>query len=113
MQPVKLAILFNHVGCRHFIHDEVFDVEEQNVLVLIQIVEANGTLEPMLDSRKSDGADGTIVDAASRWLDLLVLLVIIVLLLGHLLLGHLLPQERDKPCHEGFLVPEIRLNMFF
>jgi hypothetical protein len=36
-------------------------VEEQSVLVLVQIVETNGTLEPTLDSRKSDGADGVII----------------------------------------------------
>jgi hypothetical protein len=63
-------------------------VEEQTVLVLIQIVDANGTLEPTLDSRKSDRADGAIIIAASR---LLVFLVIVVLLLGRLL-----PHEKDK-----------------
>jgi hypothetical protein len=51
------------------------------------MVEANGTLEPTLDSGKSDGVDGAIIIAASRWLGLLVFLVIIVLLLSHLLLG--------------------------
>jgi hypothetical protein len=40
-------------------------VEEQIVLVLIQIVEANGTLESMKDSRKSYGADGGIIVTAS------------------------------------------------
>jgi hypothetical protein len=58
-------MLFDHVGRRHFILDEVFDVEEQTILVLVQIVEANGTLDPMSDSRKSDGADRVIVIAAS------------------------------------------------
>jgi hypothetical protein len=73
--------------------------EEQTILMLIQIVEANGTLEPMLDSRKSDGADRVIVVAASRWLGLVVFLVVLILahlLLVCLLLGHLLPQERDN-----------------
>jgi hypothetical protein len=79
-------------------------VEEQTVLVLIQIVDTNGTLEPMLDSGKSNRADGAVVAAASL---LLVSLIIIVLLLGCLLLscllldclllGHLLPRERDNP----------------
>jgi hypothetical protein len=60
--------------------------------VLVQIVEAKGTLEPTLDSGKSDGADGAIIVAASRWPGLLVfLLIVVVLLLGHLLLGCLLP----------------------
>jgi hypothetical protein len=40
-------------------------VEEQSVLVLVQIVETNGTLEPTLDSRKSDGADGVIIITTS------------------------------------------------
>jgi hypothetical protein len=57
-------MLFDHVRRQHFIHDEVFDVEEQTVLVLIQIVEANRTLEPMLDYGKSDGANGAVVVAA-------------------------------------------------
>jgi hypothetical protein len=57
-------MLFDHVRRQHFIHDEVFDVEEQTVLVLIQIVEANETLEPMLDYGKSDGANGAVVVAA-------------------------------------------------
>jgi hypothetical protein len=60
-------------------------VEEQTILVLVQIVEANGTLQPTHDSRKSDGTDGAIVVAASLWQGLLVFLVV-VLLLGHLLL---------------------------
>jgi hypothetical protein len=58
-------MLFDYVRCQYFIYGEVFDVEEQTVLVLIQIVEINGTLEPMLDSGKSDGADGTVVIVAS------------------------------------------------
>jgi hypothetical protein len=61
-------------------------VEEQTILVLIQIVEANGTLQPMHDSRKSNEDDGAVVIAASRWPGLLVFFVIIVLLLGHLVL---------------------------
>jgi hypothetical protein len=61
-------------------------VEEQTILVLIQIVEANGTLQPMHDSGKSDGADRAIIVAASRWLGLLVFLIVVVLLLGRLLL---------------------------
>jgi hypothetical protein len=82
--------------------------------VLVQIVEAKGTLEPTLDSGKSDGADGAIIVAASRWPGLLVfLLIVVVLLLGHLLLGCLLPRERDNPCHQGFIVPKICLSMFF
>jgi hypothetical protein len=92
-------------------------VEHQIVLVLVQIVEANGTFEPMLDSRKSDRADGAIIVPASRWPDLLVFLIIVVLLLGcphlgRLLLGHLLPQERDKPYHHDFVVPEILQVIF-
>jgi hypothetical protein len=97
-------------------------VEEQTVCVLIQIVEENETLEPTLDSRKSDGADGAIVVAASRWPGL----VFLILLLGHLLLsrlllgcllldclllGRLLPHEKDKPCHQGFAVPKILTNL--
>jgi hypothetical protein len=62
-------------------------VEKQTVLLLVQIVDTNGTLEPTLDSRKSDRADGAIVVAASR---LLVFLIVVVLLLGRLL-----PHERD------------------
>jgi hypothetical protein len=61
------------------------------------MVEANGTLEPMLDSRKSDGS---VVIAASRWPGLVFLLVVILFLgrlllhrlLGRLLLGHLFFQ---------------------
>jgi hypothetical protein len=99
-----MAMLFDHIRQWHCIIDEVFDVEEQTVLVLIQIVDTNGTLEPMLDSGKSNRADGAVVAAASL---LLVSLIIIVLLLGCLLLscllldclllGHLLPRERDNP----------------
>jgi hypothetical protein len=82
---------------------EAFDVEEQTIVVLIQIVEATRTLQPMHDSGKFDGADRVVVVAASRWQGLLVFLVIIVLL-GRLLLGCLLSQERDKPCIQGFIV---------
>jgi hypothetical protein len=106
-------MLFDHIR-QHFILDEVFDVEEKIVLVLIQIVEANGTLEPMLDSWKSDGANGAVGITASRWQGLLVfIIIVVVLLLDRLLLGRLLPQERDKPCHQGFIVPEILLKLFF
>jgi hypothetical protein len=48
--------------------------------VLVQIVEANGTLQPIHDSRKSDEADGVVVVTASRWQDLLVFLLLLVLL---------------------------------
>jgi hypothetical protein len=68
--------------------------------VLIQIVEANGTLQPTHDFVKSDGA--------SRWLGLLVFLIIVLLLLDRLL-----PQERDKPCLQGFVVPEILTSLIF
>jgi hypothetical protein len=47
-QPRKIEMLFNHVGGWHFILDEAFDVEEQTMIVLIQIVEANETLQPTL-----------------------------------------------------------------
>jgi hypothetical protein len=60
-------MLFDHVRHQKFIHYHVFDVEEQTVLVLIQMVEANGTLEQTLDSWKSDDADKAIIVAASRW----------------------------------------------
>jgi hypothetical protein len=84
-------MLFNHIEWRHFILDEVFDVEEQNILVLVQIVDANGTLETMLVSRKSDGAGRAIIVVASRWPGLLVFLfLLLVILLVRLLLDHLL-----------------------
>jgi hypothetical protein len=67
------------------------------------MVEANGTLEPTHDSGKSDRADGAVIVIASRWLGLLVFLVVIVLLLGRLLLSCLLPKERDKPCIKDWL----------
>jgi hypothetical protein len=82
-------------------------VEEQTILVLIQIVEANGTLQPTHNSGKFDLADGAIVVTASQWLGLLVFLLII----GHLLLGCLLPLERDKPCIQGFVVAEIPMSL--
>jgi hypothetical protein len=91
-------------------------VEEQTILVLVQIVEANETLQPTHDYGKSDGADGAVlvassrwpgllvflvvvlplghlllVVAASQWLGLLVFLIVVVLLLDRLILGHLLP----------------------
>jgi hypothetical protein len=116
-----------------------FNVEEQTILVLVQIVEANGTLEATLESGKSDRADGAIIVATSQWLGILIFLLIVVaasrwpnllvfliiivvllldrlllchLLLGHLLLGRLLPQERDKPCHHDFSMPKI-FHIFF
>jgi hypothetical protein len=52
------------------------------------MVEANGTLEPTLDSVKSNGA---VVVTASRWPGL-VFLLIIILFLGRLLLGRLPPD---------------------
>jgi hypothetical protein len=65
------------------------------------MVEANGTLEPTLDLVKSDRA---IIVAASRWLGLVFLLVVIPflwrLLLSCLLLGRLLvtspPLKKDS-----------------
>jgi hypothetical protein len=65
------------------------------------MVEANGTLEPTLDLVKSDRA---IIVAASRWLGLVFLLVVIPflwrLLLSRLLLGRLLvtspPLKKDS-----------------
>jgi hypothetical protein len=83
-------------------------VEEQTILVLIQIVEANGTLQPMHDSRKSNEDDGAVVIAASRWPGLLVFFIVILLLLGHLC-----PQERDKLCLQGFIVPEMLMSLVF
>jgi hypothetical protein len=50
------------------------------------MVEANGTLEPMLDSVKSNGV---IIVSASRWPGLAFLLLV-VLFLGRLLLSRLL-----------------------
>jgi hypothetical protein len=65
VQPRKMEMLFDHIRRSHCILDEAFDVEVQTILVLIQIVEANGTLQPMHDSRKYDGADGAVVVATS------------------------------------------------
>jgi hypothetical protein len=65
-QPRKVEMLFDHVGGRNFILDEAFHVEAQTILVLVQIVETNGTFQPMHDSRKSDGDDRVVVIAASR-----------------------------------------------
>jgi hypothetical protein len=79
-------------GGWHFIIDEAFNVEEQTILMVVQIVEANRTLQPMHDSGKSDAADGAVVVTASWRQGLLVFLVVIVLLV------RLLPQEMDKPC---------------
>jgi hypothetical protein len=62
-------------------------VEEKTILMLVQIVEANGTLQPTLGSGKSVGVDGAVIVAASRWQGLLVFLLV---LLGRLLLGCLL-----------------------
>jgi hypothetical protein len=70
-------------------------VEEKIILVLIQIVEANGTLPPTHNTGKSDGVDTAIIIAASRWQGLLVLLDVVLLLSRHLL-GRLLPQEMGK-----------------
>jgi hypothetical protein len=55
-QPGKLVMLFDHVRQSHFLHNEAVDVEEHTVLVLIHFPDRNGTLEPMLDIGKSDGA---------------------------------------------------------
>jgi hypothetical protein len=63
--PRKLEMMFNHVGRLHCILDEAFDVEEQIILVLIQIIEANEILQSMHDSGKSDGANGAVIIAAS------------------------------------------------
>jgi hypothetical protein len=84
-------------------------VEDQTILLLIQIVEANGTFHPTL-SGKSDGADGAIIVAASRWQGLLVFLLIIVLL-GSLLLGCLIPPKGVKPSIQGFIAAEILINL--
>jgi hypothetical protein len=110
-QPRKMEMLFDHIRWRHCILAEAFNVEEQTILVLVQIVEANGTVQPTHDTGKSDGADRAIVVFASRWLGLLVFLVIVVLLLGRLLLSRLLPQKRDKPCIQGFVVPKIHTSL--
>jgi hypothetical protein len=68
------------------------------------MVEANGTLEPTLDSRKSDGA---VVITASRWPGLVFFLVV-VLFLDHLLLsyllGHLLLSRLLLDCLSGRLL---------
>jgi hypothetical protein len=147
-QPRKMEMLFDHVGQWHCILDEAFNVEEQIILALVQIIEANGTLQPTHDSGRSDRV---IVIAASRWLGLLIFLIVIVLLLGRLLLDclllrrllvvaasrclgllvfllivvlllghlllsrllldHLLPQERDKPCIQGFIEAKIPTSL--
>jgi hypothetical protein len=85
---------------------KLFDVEVKIILVLVQIVEANGTLQPTHDSRKSDGADGAVVVPASRWAGLLVFLLVVILLLVRLL-----PQERDKSCLQGFVVHEMLMSL--
>jgi hypothetical protein len=61
-------------------------MEEQTVLVLVQIVEANGTVQPTHDIGKSDVPDRGIVIGASRWPGL-VFLVVVILLVGRLLLS--------------------------
>jgi hypothetical protein len=76
------------------------------------MLEANRTLEPTLDSGKCNGADGAVVVTTSRWSGMLVFLLVIVVLLSRLLLDHLLPHERDKPCLQGFIVPEILTSLF-
>jgi hypothetical protein len=113
-QPGKLAMLFDHVGRPHFLCNEIVDVEEHVVLVLVHIAEANGTLEPKIDSEKSDG---DVVIATSRGPGLLVFLVVVVFLRRDLFnldlrLGRFLPQERDKPYRQGLTVLEIHLIMF-
>jgi hypothetical protein len=81
-------------------------VQEQTIIVLVQIVEANGTLQAALDSGKSYGADGVVIVVASHWQGLLVFLLIVILLdrlllgrllLSRLLLDCLLPLESVKP----------------
>jgi hypothetical protein len=86
------------------------------------MVEENGTIEPTHNFGKSDGANRAVIIAASQWLGLVFLLIVIVLLLNHLLLdflllshllldhlllgcllgyhllSHLLPHEWEKPC---------------
>jgi hypothetical protein len=57
------------------------------------MVEANGTLEPMLDSGKSEGA---VIVTASRWLGPVILLIVL-LFLGSLLLSRLLLCHLQKP----------------
>jgi hypothetical protein len=81
-------------------------VKEQTILVLVQIVEANGTLQPMHDPGKFDGADGVVVVTASCWPGLLVFLIVIILLLDRFL-----HQERDKPYIQGFVVLEIPTSL--
>jgi hypothetical protein len=83
------------------------------------MLEVNETLEPTLDSGKSNGV---VVAATSRWPGLFIFLIIVVLLLGCLFLdrllldyrlfSHLLPQERDETCHQGFVIPEILTSLF-
>jgi hypothetical protein len=120
----KLAMLLDHVKRPHFLRDEVVDVEEHTILVLVHIPEANGTLEPTLDFGKSNGV---VVVTTSSWPGLLVFLVIVVFLrrdrfnlslilgrlLDHLLLGRFLPHESSKPCHQGFVVLDFILKLFF
>jgi hypothetical protein len=124
-QPRKMEMLFDQVGGLHFILDEAFDVEEQTILVLVQIVEANGTLQPTLDSGKSDGADGAVIIAPFWWQGMLVFQLIIVLLgrlllgcllldcllLSSILLSCLLPSESVKPSFQGFVAAEININL--
>jgi hypothetical protein len=76
-EPRKLVVLFDHVGWPHFLRDEIVDMEEHTIHVLIHIHEVNGTLEPTLESRKSDG---TVVITASLWPGLLVFFIIVVFL---------------------------------
>jgi hypothetical protein len=90
-------------------------VEEQIILVLVQIVQANETLQLTLDSGKFDGADGAVIIAASRWQGLLVFLLghllLDCLLLGRLILGYLLPSKSVKPSIQGFIAAEIPINL--
>jgi hypothetical protein len=90
-------------------------VEEQTIPVPVQKVEANRTLQPTYDSRKSDGSDGVLAITTSWWQDLLVFLLLVILLsrllLYYLFLGCLLPTESVKPSIEGFVAADIHINM--
>jgi hypothetical protein len=81
-------------------------MEEQTILMLIQIDKSNGTLQPTHDSGKSDGVDGAVDVVDSRLPGLLVFLVVVLLLLECLI-----PQERDKPYIQGFIVAEIPTSL--
>jgi hypothetical protein len=108
-------MLFDHVGHQKFIHHHVFDVEEKTVFVLIQMVQANGTLEPMLDSWKSDGPDGTVIVAASRCPPGLIFILLNVVFLGCLLhsclLGRLLLSRLFFPLFNPHF-EHLNLNVY-